>query len=270
MLFPLSDDDRHLVRPAWVTQALLAANVALFLVQLASPDFTLGYSVIPAEIVRGIDLAEPVVVPDPDAGGMPVEVPQAPGPWPIHLTLITAMFLHGGWAHLGGNMLYLWIFGDNVEHRFGSLRFLLFYLVSGLAATAAQIATDPNSIIPNLGASGAISGVLGAYLVLFPHNRVMALFFFRVVSIPAVLVLGLWAAMQVISGWGSLSGGGAGGLSGGVAYAAHLGGLVAGIVFGLLARLTLKEEPDTPFRRIYEGLPHRAGLPRRGRRQSWD
>jgi membrane associated rhomboid family serine protease len=246
MLFPISDDDRHLLRPAYVTIALMAANVLLFFHQLSHPEFTSGFSVIPAEIVKGADLVGAVLVRS-DRGL--VEIPQAPGPVPIHLTLLTAMFMHGGWAHLGGNMLYLWIFGDNVEHRFGSLRFLAFYLASGLAATFAQIAMDPGSVIPNLGASGAISGVLGAYLVLFPHNRVMAVFLFRLVSIPAVFVLGLWAVTQVFSGMGSL---GNTGSTGGVAYAAHIGGFVAGVVAGVIARLTLKTEPDTPFRRIYE------------------
>lgn len=255
MLFPLSDDDRHLLRPAYVTIALVAANALLFLYQLASPDFTYGYSVIPAEIVRGVDLVDPVLVEDGASGDL-VELPQGPGPVPIYLTLLTSMFMHGGWGHLGGNLLYLWIFGDNVEHRFGSLRFLLFYLASGLAASAAQIATDPDGLIPNLGASGAISGVLGAYLVLFPHNRVIALFLFRLVSIPAVVVLGLWAVLQVISGMGSL---GSSGVTGGVAYAAHVGGFVAGILAGVVARATLREEPDTPFRRLYQDLPRRRG-----------
>ena len=243
MIFPISDDDRHLLSPAWVSIGLLVANVLLFFVQLSNPDFTSGYSVIPREIVTGTDLTEPVPV---RAGGEILAIPQAPGPVPIYLTLLTAMFMHGGWAHLGGNMLYLWIFGDNVEHRFGHLRFLLFYLASGLAATIAQIATDPQGVIPNLGASGAISGVLGAYLVLFPRNQVMAVFLFRLVSIPAVFVLGLWILMQFISM------GGQQGATGGVAYAAHIGGFIAGVIGGLIARFTLREEPDTAFRRFYE------------------
>ena len=146
-------------------------------------------------------------------------------------------------------MLYLWIFGDNVEHRFGGLKFLAFYLISGLAASFAQIALAPDSVIPTLGASGAISGVLGAYLVLFPRNQVMAVFLFRIISIPAVFVLGLWAAMQIFSGVGSL---GSVGTTGGVAYAAHVGGFVAGVVAGIIARVTMKQEPHTPFREIYD------------------
>lgn len=246
MLFPISDDDRHLLRPAYVTIALVAINVLVFFHQLSSPEFTSGFSVVPMEIVKGVDLVDTVGV---RSGQEVVEIPQAPGPVPIYLTLLTAMFMHGGWGHLGGNMLYLWIFGDNVEHRFGSLRFLIFYLASGLAATIAQIATAPLSVIPNLGASGAISGVLGAYLVLFPRNRVMAVFLFRIVSIPAVFVLGLWAVTQFFAGMGSL---GSAGATGGVAYAAHIGGFIAGVAAGVIARLMLKAEPQTPFRRIYE------------------
>lgn len=247
MLFPISDDDRHLMHPAWVTIGLVVANVALFLWQLANPEFTLGWSVIPAEITSGHDLREPVVT---RVGGEWVGFPQAPGPAPIYLTILSAMFMHGGWMHLGGNLLYLWIFGDNVEHRFGALKFLAFYLVSGVVATFAQIATDPDGLIPNLGASGAISGVLGAYLVLFPRNKVNAVFFFRIVSLPAVFVLGMWGLLQFVQGAGSFSA--AAENTGGVAYAAHLGGFVAGVAMGLVSRATMRKEPDTVFRRIYQ------------------
>lgn len=245
MLFPISDDDRHLLRPAYVTITLVVANVLVFFYQLANPAFTYAASVIPLEIVKGIDLVEPVLK---QSGGRLVEIPQAPGPSPIYLTLLSAMFMHGGWAHLGGNLLYLWIFGDNVEHRFGHFRFLVFYLASGIAASFAQIAVDPHGIIPNLGASGAISGVLGAYLVLFPRNTVMAVFFFRIVAIPAVLVLGLWGVTQFFAGLGSLGNTGA---TGGVAYAAHIGGFIAGVATGLFARFSLKQEPETAFSRMY-------------------
>jgi membrane associated rhomboid family serine protease len=249
VIFPISDDDRHLLRPAWVSIGLLVANVALFLWQLAHPEFTAGWSVIPAEIVSGRDLVGTAVV---EVGGELHGVAQAPGPVPIYLTILSAMFMHGGWGHLGGNLLYLWIFGDNVEHRFGGLKFLAFYLVSGIVATFAQIATDPAGVIPNLGASGAISGVLGAYLVLFPRNRVNAVFFFRIVSLPAVFVLGMWGLMQVVSGAGSLAAEQGGG---GVAYAAHIGGFIAGLVMGLVSRVGMKTEPDSVFRRQYEREP---------------
>ena len=245
MLFPLKDDDRHLMSPAWVTITLVVANALVFLYQLANPEFTTGFSAVPKELTEGIDLVGPTMVGD---GRDAFQISQAPGPTPIYLTLLTSMFMHGGWAHLGGNLLYLWIFGDNVEHRFGALRFLAFYLISGVAASAAQIALAPDSVIPTLGASGAISGVLGAYIVLFPKNQVMAVFLYRVVSIPAFLVLGLWAAMQVFGGFGSLANVGS---EGGVAYAAHVGGFVAGLVAGVFARVMMKTEPETVFRDIY-------------------
>ncbi len=242
MIFPIGDDDRHLLRPAYVSIGLLVANVLLFLWQQLHPEFTYGWSVIPREISTGQDIVGSLVMP---SGTLHL----LESPVPVYLTIFSAMFMHGGWGHLAGNMLYLWIFGDNVEHRFGGVKFLAFYLVSGIVATFAQIAMDPQSVIPNLGASGAISGVMGAYLVLFPRNRVNAIFFFRLVSVPAVLVLGMWALMQFVSHAGSL---GATGSGGGVAYAAHIGGFVAGAAMGLLARMTMKAEPDTVFRRQYE------------------
>jgi len=246
MLFPLSDDDRHLSSPAYVSLALLACNIALFVYQYLNPAFTSGWSVIPHEIVNNVDLVDPQVV---GSGPNAFEVPQEPGPSPIQLTLLSSMFMHGGLAHIGGNMLYLWIFGDNVEHRFGHVKFLIFYLVSGLAASAAQIAMNTESVIPNLGASGAISGVLGAYLVLFPRNKVNAVFFVRIISVPAFIVLGMWIIMQLFSGAGSLK---TVGESGGVAYAAHIGGFIAGVVMGLIARAMMKEEPDSMIRRQYD------------------
>ena len=153
-----------------------------------------------------------------------------------------------GLMHLGGNLLYLWIFGDNVEHRFGSVKFLIFYLFSGVAATVAQIMMGPESVIPNLGASGAISGVMGAYLVLFPKNKVNAVFLFRMVSVPAVVVLGMWIAMQLFSGYGSL---GQNSQTGGVAYAAHIGGFVAGVLAGLVVKVLMKEEPHNRKYDVY-------------------
>jgi len=250
VLFPISDDDRHLMHPAWVTIGLVVANVLMYLWQMTHPGFELGWSVIPYEITRGEDLHGVVVM---EIGRELVGFPQAPGPEPIYLTILTAMFMHGGLMHLGGNLLYLWIFGDNVEHRFGSLKFLAFYLGSGIVATFAQIVMNPDGLIPNLGASGAISGVLGAYLVLFPRNRVNAVFFFRIVSLPAVLVLGMWGLMQFVQGAGSFSE--AARHAGGVAYAAHIGGFIAGVAMGVISRMSMKSEPPSVFRRIYREDP---------------
>ncbi len=238
MLFPLSDDDRALTGRAWVTIVLVVLNLLVYVgLQRPSDTFTYGYSVVPREITTGVDLTAPEAVSftDPVTGeAARVSIPQAPGPVPIYLTILSAMFMHSGFAHIGGNLLYLWIFGDNVEHRFGSRVFLAFYLASGAAATAVQIALDPVSVVPSLGASGAISGVLGAYLVLFPKNHVRVFFFFRVLSVPAVFVLGLWIAFQFVDGYGAIFR--TEETVGGVAYGAHIGGFVAGALLALLLR----------------------------------
>jgi membrane associated rhomboid family serine protease len=155
------------------------------------------------------------------------------------------MFMHGGWAHLGGNMLFLFIFGDNVERRLGSLLYLAFYLVCGVIASVAQVATNVNSVIPSLGASGAISGVLAAYLVYFPQNRVRVLVAFRFVTeVPALMMIGLWALIQFVSGFGSIATTDQTG--GGVAYFAHIGGFIAGLVLAFLLR-AIGRGPTRPF-----------------------
>lgn len=264
MLFPISDDDRALSGTAWVTITLLVANLLLFGVQLVDPGFTYGWSVVPQEITSGVDIVNSRPLPEVDPSTevrTPADIPQRPGPGPaplIYLTLLSAMFMHGGFGHIFGNMLYLWIFGDNVEHRFGAVPFLVFYLGSGLVATAVQIALDSDGLIPNLGASGAISGVLGAYLVLFPRNRVNAIFFFTIVTIPAFLVLGLWIAMQFVSGYGAIA---ATEQTGGVAYGAHIGGFLSGVLMALVLRgridgprpnvLSVMAEGDPRNRRLW-------------------
>ncbi|MFY9801067.1 MAG: rhomboid family intramembrane serine protease, partial [Methanoregula sp.] len=149
------------------------------------------------------------------------------------ITIFTSMFMHGGWLHIGGNMLYLWIFGDNIEDRFGHLRYLVFYLVCGVAATFAQMAFSMGSSIPNLGASGAIAGVLGAYVLLFPQRRVTVMVGAGVTQMPALIVIGLWFVLQLFSGIGSIA---ATADTGGVAYMAHVGGFIAGFVLAFLVR----------------------------------
>ena len=239
MLFPISDDDQALSSRAVVTLVLVVVNVLVFGYQLAEPAFTYAWSVVPQEITTGQDLVNARPIPEEDPAAevrTPADIPQRPGPGPapfVYLTMLSAMFMHGGWGHLGGNLLYLWIFGDNVEHRFGAAPFLLFYLGSGVAATVVQVALDPTGLVPNLGASGAISGVLGAYLVLFPRNRIHVLVLVFVVSLPAFLVLGLWIAMQYLSGFGAVA---ATDETGGIAYGAHVGGFVAGALLALAAR----------------------------------
>ena len=248
MLFPISDDDRHLDGPAIATWLLIVANVLVFGYQMSSPAFTYGWSVVPLEITTGVDLVNDRPIPEEDPTAevrTPQDIPQRPGPGDapmVYLTILTAMFMHGGLGHIAGNVLYLWIFGDNVEHRFGTLPFLAFYLASGIAATAAQIALGPDEIVPNLGASGAISGVLGAYLVLFPRNRVNAVFFFVIVSIPAVVVLGFWIVLQFFNGFGATA---ATEQTGGVAYGAHIGGFLAGMAVAIGYRaLGGRERPN--------------------------
>jgi len=146
-------------------------------------------------------------------------------------TIFTSMFMHAGWMHLLGNMLFLWIFGDNVEDRLGRAKFLIFYLVCGIVATLAQVAVSAESSIPNLGASGAISGVLAGYLVLFPKGQIKVLMRGGVVALPAMLVIGLWVVLQLISGIGSFT---HSAQTGGVAYMAHIGGFVAGLALAFL------------------------------------
>ena len=240
-MFPIGDQNEPGKGLPFVTLAFIAINVAVFaLLQLPNEAFTYAYSAIPFEITTGTDLVRPVPI---DVGGQEVLIPQEPGPSPIWLTLLTSMFMHGGLLHLGGNMLFLWIFGDNVEHRIGHIPYLIFYLVAGVIASFAQILTNTDSFIPTLGASGAISGVLGAYLVMFPTNRVTVLLLRFPMQVPAIVAIGLWAVLQFISGFGAIAVTDETG--GGVAYMAHIGGFVAGVVAGLAFR-AIFSEPRRP------------------------
>ena len=226
MLMPLGDDNSDRELTPYVTYLLIALNVLVFVLlqQGGENRFTYGYSYVPYEITHGEDLVGRFNV------GR-AQIPLFPGPRPIYLTLLWAMFMHGGLGHIGGNMLYLWIFGDNVEDRLGHLKYLIFYLLTGLAASFAQIAVAPNSRIPNLGASGAIAGVLGGYLVLFPHKTVRVMMGYSIAHVPAIFAIGLWGVMQFIGGFGQL-----GREGGGVAYMAHIGGFIAGMVLVFVFR----------------------------------
>ncbi len=202
-MFPIGDDNTSRRTVPLVTYALLALNILFFFVELSGGDaFIEQWAFVPRRF-----LANP--------GG-------------DFLTLFTAMFMHAGWVHLFGNMLYLWIFGDNVEDRFGHIKFIIFYLLCGLAATFAQLAFSTGSSVPNLGASGAIAGVLGAYILMFPQGKVKVLMGRGVVPMPALVVIGLWIVLQFFSGIGSIANTAE---TGGVAYMAHIGGFIAG--FGL-------------------------------------
>lgn len=229
MLFPIGDDNSQRRSTPIVTWALIGVNVLVyFLLQGGTGEnaFTYGYSVVPYEIMNNTDLTGNQRIGN-------ATVPLFAGPTPIYLTLLSAMFMHGGLSHIGGNMLYLWIFGDNVEDNMGKVRFLIFYLLCGFLASAAHILVGPNSRVPSLGASGAIAGVLGAYLIMFPHNSVRVLAFMQIIPMPAIIVVGLWGILQFINGFGALSTTGTGG---GVAYMAHVGGFVAGIALCFLFR----------------------------------
>jgi membrane associated rhomboid family serine protease len=236
-MLPIGDDSVPGRGFAWLTATLIGLNVAVFvLLQGATGDnaFTYGFSAIPLEVLNGIDLVDPQQV---LIGGQSFFVPQAPGPEPIQLTLLTSMFMHGGWLHLGGNMLFLWVFGDNVEHRAGPILFLAAYLGAGIVGSLAQVWVAPASPIPTLGASGAISGVLGAYIVLFPHNRVTAVIFNFVTRVPALVVIGMWIVLQLINGIGAAAISSE--TAGGVAYLAHIGGFAAGLAAGFVFRAAL-------------------------------
>jgi membrane associated rhomboid family serine protease len=246
-VLPVGDDDNAPPGFPFVNIVLIAINLAVFLYQLASPDFTNGYSAIPVEITTGSDLIGllPVGLPD----GTIALIPEAPGPSPIWLTLLTSMFMHGGWSHLTGNLLFLFIFGDNVERALGHAKYLGFYLVCGLIAAIAQVYSAPDSIIPTLGASGAIAGVLAAYLVYFPRNRIRVLLGFFVISVPAIAMIGLWALIQFVNGFGATS---VSAETGGIAYLAHIGGFISGFLLALLLR---------PFANRHLG-PHSVGYAR--------
>lgn len=233
-MIPIGDDnsDRH--RTPFINYLLIAANILVFVLYQrmgANVDFTMGYSAVPAEILSGKDLiSDPQQYRDQITGDIFTVPGLTPGPYPIWLTLITSMFMHGGWAHLGGNMLYLWIFGDNLENRLGHGRYFAFYMIMGILASLAHIFTTvilkQDALIPSLGASGAISGVLGGYIRLFPTRRVTVLVFWFFLSVPAFVVLGFWILLQIFSSVGSL-----GGMeTGSIAYAAHIGGFIAGLL----------------------------------------
>jgi membrane associated rhomboid family serine protease len=222
-MFPVSDVIPSRTTP-YVTITIIALNALAFLYELQFSEeglqlFVMSFGIVPAYFS-----------------------------W---ITVLTSMFLHGGWLHFLGNMLYLWIFGDNVEDRLGHGLFLVFYLACGTVAALGQVITQPNSAVPMIGASGAIAGVMGAYFVLFPYSRVLTaifvLFFMDLVEIPAIFFLGIWFLMQFFSGIGSL---GADAAQGGVAFFAHIGGFIAGAVTGLVWRGIERTRPvkwDPPY-----------------------
>jgi membrane associated rhomboid family serine protease len=260
-MIPIGDDNSGRTVTPFVNYLLIVANIAVFVLLQgmgANDRFTYAFSTVPQEIVSGRDVVTSAhTVKDP-ASGQSFEQPGLqPTPMTVYLTLLISMFMHGGIAHIAGNMLYLWIFGDNVENALGHLRYLVFYLVCGVLASLAHVfttaATHGNMLVPSLGASGAISGVLGGYILLFPGRRVRMLMGRGTAEMPAWVSIGVWFLFQVVAGMGLL---GSGSQAGGVAYAAHVGGFIAGLILIKLfaagrasVNVAQRSHPPMPSRR---------------------
>ncbi len=232
MVFPLYDDNTGRARTPYVTYALIALNVLVFVFLQglgANERFTYSFSTVPQEIRTGEDVAGRVPV---EIGGEEGSIPLQPTPGSVYFTLLVSMFMHGSLMHLLGNMLFLWIFGDNVEDDLSHGRYTAFYLLTGVIASLSHVVSTfvlgDNPFIPSLGASGAISGVMGGYLVLHPHRRVRVIMFRTLTDVPGYVAVGLWFVFQLISAFGVIGQGPQSG--GGVAFMAHIGGFIAGVV----------------------------------------
>lgn len=223
-MFPIGDDNSDRTIVPVVNYAFIGINVLVFLLlqQLGSNEaFDYAFSLVPKEITTGVDLVGPQVL---QVGAETARINHFETPLPVYFNFLSSMFMHGSIMHIVGNMMFLWVFGDNLENLLGHIRFVVFYIFCGFAAAIAQIVVDTDSVIPMLGASGAISGVLGGYLLLFPQRRVRALIFNFLTEVPAFVALGLWIVYQIVVGYLTPS------ETGGVAYAAHIGGFIAGLV----------------------------------------
>ena len=224
-MFPIGDDNSDRTITPYVNYTIIGLNILVFVLFQGlgnNEAFTYAFSLVPREITTGVDLTGVQVI--HDSLGNTGKIQQYATPLPVYFNFLTSMFMHGGFAHIFGNMLFLWIFGDNLENLLGHIRYLFFYLLCGFAAAFAQIIMTPDSVIPMLGASGAISGVLGGYILLFPQREVRAIIFNFLTTVPAFVAIGIWIVYQLILGYMSDPG------SGGVAYAAHIGGFIAGLV----------------------------------------
>jgi len=251
MIFPIGDDNTDRTSAPIINYLLIAINLIVFILLQGggtNEKFTYAYSTVPQEIKTGEDIARPVPIEMGDQRG---SINLQPTPPTVYITLLTSMFMHGGWMHLLGNMLFLWIFGDNLENRMGRFRYLIFYLVTGLAASLAHVfstfAIGDNPYIPSLGASGAISGVLGGYLVLFPKRQVKVIMMRMLTTVPAIVAIGLWFVLQLVQAFGVIAAGPQSG--GGVAFMAHVGGFVAGLI--LVKLFAAGRNPATPAARPY-------------------
>lgn len=223
-MFPIGDDNTGVTITPVVNYLFIGVNILVFVLLQgigSNESFSYAFSLVPKEITEGIDISGVQVV--RDALGNTGEIRHYETPLPVYFNFLSSMFMHGSIGHIFGNMLFLWIFGDNLENLLGHIRFAAFYIVCGLAAAIAQILMDGDSVIPMLGASGAISGVMGGYLLLFPQRQVRAIIFNFLTTVPAFVALGLWIGYQILLGFLTPAG------SGGVAYAAHIGGFIAGV-----------------------------------------
>ena len=257
MVFPIGDDNSDRQTFPYVTIALLAANIFVFVVLQGmgqNEDFTMAYVQVPAEIISGKDIVTEPSIRDVNIQGQVIEVPVPglqPTPIPVWLTLFTAIFMHGSIMHLACNMWFLWIFGDNIEDDMGHVKYLIFYLATGVLASLVFVAlnsTGDAALTPCLGASGAISGVLGAYLVLHPHRRVSVILLRLMVDVPGYVAVGIWFLFQIVSGFFDAQSGG----GGGVAYSAHVAGFVAGMILAKplsLGHVRDGSDPMMVFRR---------------------
>ena len=245
MIMPLYDDNSQRIRTPFVNYTLIAINIFVFVMFQnfgENERFVYTFSAVPAEIISGKDIqSSPTVLGKTRSGEEIIRPGLEPTPFTVYITLITSMFMHGGIGHILGNMLFLWIFGDNVEDRLGHLQYLLFYITVGVLASLAHVATcvllKSDLLTPSLGASGAISGVMGAYLLFFPNNSVTVLIFRFVTTVPAMVAVGLWFAMQLFSSFMELGAG----EGDGVAYGAHIGGFIAGLPLAFFIDKTLSE-----------------------------
>src|SRR5262249_13435675 len=251
MVFPLYDEktDRRLT--PFVNYLIIAANILVFIgpQEMGSDTnkFTYAWATVPEEILTGRDLVtEPRIVEHQFTGQKFLVPGLQPTPISVYLTLLVSMFMHGGWAHLLGNMWFLWIFGDNTENALGHLRYFIFYIICGVIASLAHVglsyALNHDLEVPSLGASGAISGVLGGYMLLFPQRRVTVLLFRFLTQVPAFVAIGIWFLFQIINGLGVLDDA----AGGGVAYGAHIGGFIAGL--GLINVFAAGQSPGPPQR----------------------
>lgn len=234
-MIPIGDDNKDRTRTPYINYLLIGINIFVFIYWQhlgGNIPFTYSFATVPGEILTGRDIiTDNKLLHDPLTGQL-LEMPGLQRtPIPVFLTLITSMFMHGGIAHLLGNMLFLWVFGDNIEDALGHGKYLLFYLLGGVAASLSHVVSTlifgQSLLIPSLGASGAISAVMGGYMLLFPARKVHIWIFLFIISVPAILAVGLWFVFQVSNGLGALGGQ----ESSGVAYAAHIGGFIFGLLF---------------------------------------